>query len=77
MSRVRRRLAAVPDVDARVSRPVLFSTRTPIEVEVHGEVYVVMRERDVPLEAVWTELDERFGRAPRTRSNREERRVGK
>ncbi len=37
VDRIRRRLAAVPDVDARVTRPVLFSTRTPIEVEVHGE----------------------------------------
>jgi len=35
--RIRERLAAVPDVDARVTRPVLFSTRTPIEVEVHGD----------------------------------------
>ena len=35
--RIRRRLAAVPDVDSRVTRPVLFSTKTPIEVEVHGD----------------------------------------
>jgi len=35
--RVRRRVDAVPDLDARVVRPVLFSFRTPIEVEVHGE----------------------------------------
>ncbi|HEX2164204.1 MAG TPA: efflux RND transporter permease subunit [Thermoanaerobaculia bacterium] len=37
VSRIRRRLAAVPDLDARVVRPVLFTTRTPIEVEVHGD----------------------------------------
>ncbi|MBZ0111042.1 MAG: efflux RND transporter permease subunit [Thermoanaerobaculia bacterium] len=35
--RIRERLAAVPDLDQRVERPVLFSFKTPIEVEVHGE----------------------------------------
>lgn len=35
--RVRRRLAEIPDLEARVVRPVLFSSRTPIEVEVHGD----------------------------------------
>ncbi len=33
---LRRSLAAVPDLKARVVRPVLFSFKTPIEVEVHG-----------------------------------------
>lgn len=37
IARVRDRLASLPDLDARVTRPVLFSTRTPIEVEVHGD----------------------------------------
>ena len=27
---------AVPDLEARVTRPVLFSFRTPIEIEIHG-----------------------------------------
>jgi HAE1 family hydrophobic/amphiphilic exporter-1 len=36
VARLRRRLAAIPDVGARVVRPVLFSFQTPIEVEVHG-----------------------------------------
>lgn len=35
--RVRRQLERIPDLEARVVRPVLFSFRTPIEVEVHGE----------------------------------------
>jgi hydrophobic/amphiphilic exporter-1 (mainly G- bacteria), HAE1 family len=35
--RLRQRLAEIPDLEARVTRPVLFSSRTPIEVEVHGE----------------------------------------
>ena len=37
IARIRQRLAEVPDLDARVVRPVLFSSRTPIEVEVHGD----------------------------------------
>ncbi|HEX2254492.1 MAG TPA: efflux RND transporter permease subunit [Thermoanaerobaculia bacterium] len=37
IARIRQRLEAVPDLDARVVRPVLFSTRTPIEVEVQGD----------------------------------------
>ena len=37
IARLRSRLADIPDVSARVTRPVLFSSRTPIEVEVHGE----------------------------------------
>jgi HAE1 family hydrophobic/amphiphilic exporter-1 len=34
---LRNRFAAIPDLDQRVTRPVLFSFRTPIEVEVQGE----------------------------------------
>ncbi len=34
---IRERLAAVPDLDERVTRPVLFSSKTPIEVEVEGD----------------------------------------
>jgi HAE1 family hydrophobic/amphiphilic exporter-1 len=37
IARLRERLAEIPDLQARVVRPVLFSTRTPIEVEVHGD----------------------------------------
>lgn len=37
IERLRSRLTGIPDLDARVTRPVLFSTRTPIEVEVHGD----------------------------------------
>jgi len=35
--RLRARFSSLPDVSARVTRPVLFSFRTPIEVEIHGE----------------------------------------
>ena len=37
VERLRRRFAEVPDAASRVVRPVLFSFKTPIEVEVHGE----------------------------------------
>ncbi len=43
--RLRERFAALPDVDARVTRPVLFSFRTPIEVEVHGDDLVELRRQ--------------------------------
>ncbi|HSM15256.1 MAG TPA: efflux RND transporter permease subunit, partial [Thermoanaerobaculia bacterium] len=35
--RVRARLAEIPDLEEQMTRPVLFSFRTPIEVEIHGE----------------------------------------
>jgi len=37
IARLRQRFAAIPDLDVRVVRPVLFSTRTPIEVEIRGD----------------------------------------
>jgi HAE1 family hydrophobic/amphiphilic exporter-1 len=57
--RLRRRFAALPDVDASVTRPVLFSFRAPIEVEVHGEDLVELRrlaERTVATLAALPEL---------------------
>ncbi len=44
IARLRSRLADIPDVSARVTRPVLFSSRTPIEVEVHGDDLLRIRE---------------------------------
>ena len=37
VERLRRRFESIPDASSRVSRPVLFSFKTPIEVEIHGE----------------------------------------
>lgn len=45
ISRLRTRLAAVPDLESRVARPVLFSFQTPIEVEVHGADLVKLRRQ--------------------------------
>jgi HAE1 family hydrophobic/amphiphilic exporter-1 len=35
--RIRARLAGIPDLEARLTRPVLFSFRTPVEVEIYGD----------------------------------------
>ncbi|MCZ6507995.1 MAG: efflux RND transporter permease subunit, partial [Acidobacteria bacterium] len=45
IARLRRRFAAIPDLDARVVRPVLFSFKAPIEVEVHGENLIELRQQ--------------------------------
>ena len=36
VSRLRTRFEGIPDLEARIDRPVLFSSKTPIEVEIHG-----------------------------------------
>ncbi len=37
IERLRKKLAEIPDLEGRVTRPVLFSFRTPVEVEIRGE----------------------------------------
>ena len=37
IGKLRKRFQDIPDLDARVVRPVLFSFRTPVEVEIHGD----------------------------------------
>jgi HAE1 family hydrophobic/amphiphilic exporter-1 len=44
VARLRRRLTSIPDLGARVVRPVLFSFQTPVEVEVHGTDLVALRQ---------------------------------
>jgi HAE1 family hydrophobic/amphiphilic exporter-1 len=56
VSRIRRRLAELPDVAARVVRPVLFSFQTPIEVEVHGTDLVALRQKAEEVEAIMASL---------------------
>ncbi|UCF68267.1 MAG: efflux RND transporter permease subunit, partial [Acidobacteriota bacterium] len=41
--RLREQFESIPDLDARVTRPVLFSFKTPIEVEVYGDDLVELR----------------------------------
>jgi HAE1 family hydrophobic/amphiphilic exporter-1 len=43
VSRLRSRFAAIPGLEARVTRPVLFSFKAPVEVEIHGEELVELR----------------------------------
>ncbi|MDH3743512.1 MAG: efflux RND transporter permease subunit [Acidobacteriota bacterium] len=45
IDRLRKRFSGIPDLDARVTRPVLFSFKTPIEVEVHGNDLVELRRQ--------------------------------
>ncbi len=43
--RLRGRFAEIPDLDARVTRPVLFSFKAPIEVEIHSDDLVLLRQQ--------------------------------
>ena len=42
--RLRERFEGIPDLTARITRPVLFSSRTPIEVEIHGDDLLKLRD---------------------------------
>jgi len=55
---LRERFAAVPDLDHRVTRPVLFSFRTPIEVEVQGDRLDDLRAQGERVRAALAELPE-------------------
>ena len=44
VQRIREKLERVPDLDQRVERPVLFSFKTPVEVEVHGDSLAELKE---------------------------------
>lgn len=50
VSRVRTYLEPIPDVDFRVVRPVLFSSQTPIEIEIYGND--LRKLRDISDQAV-------------------------
>ena len=43
IARLRARFGEIPDLEARIVRPVLFSFKTPIEVEVHGDDLIELR----------------------------------
>ncbi len=44
-TQLRQRLARIPDLESRVVRPVLFSFKTPVEVEVYGDDLAALRSR--------------------------------
>jgi HAE1 family hydrophobic/amphiphilic exporter-1 len=58
VDRLRRRFVDLPDTNARVVRPVLFSFKTPIEVEVHGENLIELRRQAERVRSVMASLPE-------------------
>jgi HAE1 family hydrophobic/amphiphilic exporter-1 len=58
VARLRRRFLEVPDLGARVVRPVLFSFQTPIEVEVHGSDLLELREMTEKVKEVMARIPE-------------------
>ena len=45
IGRLRTRFSQIPDLDARVTRPVLFSFKAPVEIEVHSDDLVLLRQQ--------------------------------
>jgi HAE1 family hydrophobic/amphiphilic exporter-1 len=58
IGRLREKFEGVPDLEARVVRPVLFSSRTPIEVEIQGDDLPKLRRHGDRAAAVMEGLDE-------------------
>ncbi len=58
VARIRRELLGVPDLTSRVARPVLFSFKTPIEVEVEGEDLSQLRRVTQDVQEELAALDE-------------------
>ncbi len=58
VDRVRSRFEGVPDLEATITRPVLFSSKTPIEVEVHGDDLDALRARTEEVRMTLDELPE-------------------
>ena len=57
LERVRALLVDVPDLRFRVTRPVLFSTRKPISVEIHGDELEALKVKAREAEEVLGELN--------------------
>lgn len=58
LAQVRSKLDRVPDLTYRVTRPVLFSTRKPISVEIHSDDLDQLKDMADEAEEVLKELDE-------------------
>jgi HAE1 family hydrophobic/amphiphilic exporter-1 len=56
IERLRARFVGIPDLEARVVRPVLFSSKTPIEVEIYGTDLRMLREYGAEAKAVMERL---------------------
>jgi len=58
IDRLRTRFSRIPDLDARVVRPVLFSSKTPIEVEIYGNNLRLLRDYSTQVKEVLARLPE-------------------
>ncbi|HVS62043.1 MAG TPA: efflux RND transporter permease subunit [Thermoanaerobaculia bacterium] len=58
VARLRSVFEELPDVESRVTRPVLFSFKTPIEVEIHGDELVQLRRTAADVEDLLGRLPE-------------------
>ncbi len=58
MARVRGILENVPDLKFRVTRPVLFSTRKPVSVEIHGDDLALLKTISSEAEEILGDLSE-------------------
>ncbi len=58
IGRMRDRFAAIPDLDVRILRPVLFSSRTAVEVEIEGDQLLLLRKVSEEARAVLATLPE-------------------
>jgi HAE1 family hydrophobic/amphiphilic exporter-1 len=58
VKRLRSHFAEIPDLEARVVRPVLFSFKTPIEVELHGNHLAELRLQGERVREVMAALPE-------------------
>jgi HAE1 family hydrophobic/amphiphilic exporter-1 len=58
VERIRRRFEGIPDLKSSITRPVLFSSKTPIEVEVHGDDLTLLKRYADQVQAVMTAMPE-------------------
>jgi HAE1 family hydrophobic/amphiphilic exporter-1 len=58
VDQVRRAFAGRPDIQTTITRPVLFSSKTPIEVEIHGDDLVQLRAKTEEVRALLEQLPE-------------------
>lgn len=58
IGRLRELFSNVPDADVQVTRPVLFSTKKPIEVEIHGDDLNVLKRKSAETASLLAELPE-------------------
>jgi len=58
IARLRRRFLEIPDLEARITRPVLFSFRTPVEVELHGDDLTELKRQSERIRSVLAAMPE-------------------